>query len=155
VIEDEPWKTPNAESLDKMSTAAWIDGLKLSDLSRRLLRLQYTADNGVATEVQSYLGNLAQVKGGGIEKYWSDTEVYRLKGGNQQFAFRLAKELGDDRLRLGTPIREITATKSGMAIVDSRGTRYEADDVVLAIPPSTWPMVKVNPALPDDLKPQM
>ena len=66
---DEPWKSPDAERLDKRTTAAWIDGLKLSDLARKLLTLQYTADNGVATAQQSYLGNLAQVKWGGLEKY--------------------------------------------------------------------------------------
>jgi monoamine oxidase len=155
VIEDEPWKTPDAERLDKLSTAAWIDGLKLSDLASKLLTLQYTADNGVATELQSYLGNLAQVKGGGIEKYWTDTEVYRLKGGNQQFALRFAKELGDDRVQLGTPVREIAATNTGMAVIDARGARHEADDVVLAIPPSTWSTIKFTPAFPADLKPQM
>ena len=29
------------------------------------------ADNGMVTEWQSYLANLAMVKGGGLEKYWS------------------------------------------------------------------------------------
>jgi hypothetical protein len=41
-------------------------------------------------EWQSYLGNLAMVKGGGLEKYWTESEVYRCKGGNQQLATRLA-----------------------------------------------------------------
>ncbi len=45
-----------------------------------------TADNGVVTEWQSYLGNLAMVKGGGLEKYWTESEVYRCQGGNQQLA---------------------------------------------------------------------
>jgi monoamine oxidase len=152
---DEPWKTPEAERQDKRSTATWIDELKISDLGRKLLRLQYMADNGVATELQSYLGNLAQVKGGGIEKYWTDTEVYRLKGGNQQFALRFAKELGNDRVLLGCPVREITATQAGMLVIDARGDRHEADDVVLAIPPSTWSKIKFTPAMPAELKPQM
>ena len=152
---DEPWKSPDAERLDKRTTAAWIDGLKLSDLARKLLTLQYTADNGVATVQQSYLGNLAQVKGGGLEKYWTDTEVFRLKGGNQLFALQFAKELGDERLTLDCPVREITATNSGMLVVDTEGRRHEADDVVLAIPPSTWSMIKFTPALPQELTPQM
>ncbi|MEK6261043.1 MAG: FAD-dependent oxidoreductase [Planctomycetota bacterium] len=152
---DEPWKSPDAERLDKRTTAAWIDGLKLSDLARKLLTLQYTADNGVATAQQSYLGNLAQVKGGGLEKYWTDTEVCRLKGGNQQFALRFAKELGDERLTLDCPVHEITATDKGMTVVDAEGRKHEADDVVLAIPPSTWPTIKFTPALPRELVPQM
>ena len=35
--------------------------------------LTTSANNGVATSMQSYLGNLSQVKGGGLEKYWSDS----------------------------------------------------------------------------------
>ena len=34
---DEPWRSPDAERLDKRTTAAWIDSLKLSDLARKLL----------------------------------------------------------------------------------------------------------------------
>lgn len=90
----------------------------------------------MATAQQSYLGNLAQVKGGGLEKYWTDTEVFRLKGGNQQFAQRFAKELGDERVTLDCPLREITSTDRGMTVVDAEGRTHTADDVVLAIPPS-------------------
>ena len=53
-----------------------------------------TADNGVITEWQSYLGNLAMVKGGGLEKYWTESEVYRCKGGNQQLARKLVTAIG-------------------------------------------------------------
>ena len=55
------------------------------------------ADNGVVSEWQSYLGNLAMVKGGGLEKYWTESEVYRCKGGNQQLATKLAAAIGAPR----------------------------------------------------------
>ena len=62
-----------------------------------------TADNGVISEWQSYLGNLAMVKGGGLEKYWTESEVYRCKGGNQQLArqprSRHRQRAGDDAAR--------------------------------------------------------
>ena len=155
VVADEPWKTPDAERLDKLTTAEWIRRLEISPLAKTLLTLQFMTDNGVATSLQSQLGNLAQVKGGGLEKYWTDTEVYRLKGGNQQFALRFAKELGDERLTLNCPVREITATGAGMTVVDAEDNRHEADDVVLAIPPSVWSTIKFSPALPKILDPQM
>jgi monoamine oxidase len=155
VITDEPWKTPDAERLDRLTTAEWIRGLKMSSLAKTLLSVQFMSDNGVAASQQSQLGNLAQVKGGGLEKYWTDTEVYRLKGGNQQFALQFAKELGDERVTLDCPVREITATDKGMTIVDAEGRTHTADDVVLAIPPSTWTTIKFIPALPKELTPQM
>ncbi len=155
VNSDEPWNTPDARALDLRTTAAWIQGLKLSDVARSLLTLQLTANNGVETERQSYLGNLTQVKGGGLDKYWSDTEVYRLKGGNQQFALRFAAKLGTDRLMLDCPIREIETTDHKICVVDVRNRRHEADDLVLAIPPSTWSTIRFTPDLPKELTPQM
>ena len=84
---DEPWTAANAEALDKR-TLGVVDqtGSSASPLCKSALHAMMTADNGVVTEWQSYLGNLAMVKGGGLEKYWTESEVYRCKGGNQQLA---------------------------------------------------------------------
>lgn len=151
----EPWTTADAKSLDQRSTAAWIASLELSELAQKLITQQLTVENGVATQLQSYLGNLAQVKGGGLERYWTDTELYRMKGGNQQFALRLASELGDQRLRLDCPIRQIVANKTVVVAIDAAGDHHEADDLVLATPPSTWSKIKFFPELPKTLLPQM
>lgn len=154
VVVDEPWLTPQAKQLDQLSTAGWIDRLEMSPTAKALMTVQFTATNGVATEKQSYLGNLAQVCGGGLEKYWTDTEVYRLKGGNVQYAERMATELGRD-VYLNCPVREITTTEKAVIVVNGEGERYEADDVVLAIPPSVWSTIKFSPGLPAVLNPQM
>ena len=50
------------------------------------------ANSGVATAWQSYLGNLTMVKGGGLEKFWTETEVYRCAGGSQQLV--MARQVG-------------------------------------------------------------
>ncbi|HAC89754.1 MAG TPA: hypothetical protein DCF63_03855 [Planctomycetaceae bacterium] len=150
-----PWMTADARRLDLRSTADWITNLEISKLAKKLLTLQFTVDNAVATERQSYLGNLAQVKGGGLERYWIDTELYRLKDGNQQFALRLASELGDQRIQLDCPICKIISTKTAMVAIDAAGNRYEADDIVLATPPSTWSKIQFTPELPKILVPQM
>ena len=151
----QPWLSPQAEQLDRTSTAVWLDRQELSEFAHRLFTLRLTSSNGVATSRQSYLGNLAQIKGGGLEKYWTDSEVFRLKGGNQQFALRFARELGDDRLKLACPITEILATDQGVRVVDFAGKKYEADDLVLAIPPSTWSTIRFEPPLPQELVVQM
>ncbi|AMV33528.1 Putrescine oxidase [Pirellula sp. SH-Sr6A] len=152
---EEPWKSIDAAKLDRRTTADWIADLPVSDLAKRLLTLQFTSDNGVSASRQSHLCNLAQVKGGGLDRYWTDTELYRLDGGNQSYAHRLAEELGDQRLRLDCPIREIQIHKQHVTIVDAGGERHEADDVVLATPPSTWSSIRFTPELPETLLPQM
>jgi monoamine oxidase len=155
VVLEEPWLTPDARRLDQLSTAAWINRLEMSAVAKALLTVQLTANNGVATDRQSYLGNLAQVRGGGLEKYWTDTEVYRLREGNQQYAERMAKELGPERVRLNCPAREVISKENRMVVVDGEGREYEADDVVLAVPPSAWSTIKFSPGLPETLNPQM
>ena len=152
---DEPWATENAEQLDRRTTSEWIDGLGLSDLATKLVNVQFESENGVTTAQQSYLGNLVAVKGGGLEKYWTETEVYRLKGGNQQFAFRLARELGDERISLNCAVKQITADGDLMSVVDVSGRKHDAEEVVLAIPPSIWPTIEFIPSLPKQLTPQM
>lgn len=152
---DEPWKSPDAETLDKRTTADWIEDIQVSELAKRLLTLQFTSDNGVATRQQSYLCNLAQVKGGGLDRYWIDTELFRLDGGNQQIAHHLAKELGQQRIQLDCPVQEIHVNDRGIVAIDATGIRHEADDIVLSAPPSTWSRLRFYPELPDVLKPQM
>lgn len=155
VVADEPWKTPDAVRLDQTSTGDWIGRQEISALAKALLAAQLTATNGVAVARQSYLGNLSQVRGGGLEKYWTDTEVYRLQGGNQQYAERFAAELGQDRIHLNCPVKEITINDGGVVVIDKEGQKHQADEVVLAVPPSVWPQIQFTPGLPEALKPQM
>lgn len=155
VVPEAPWETPDAVALDRRTTLDWIAGLDISELAKSLLAAQFTADNSVAVERQSHLGNLAQVRGGGLERYWDETEVYRCQGGNQQFATKLAEAVGQDRIHLGCPISRIVVTDTRVTLSDAAGRTYEADDVVLTAPPSTWHKITIAPALPADLAPQM
>ena len=63
------------------------------------------ADNGTPSMEQSLLGILAMVKGGGLDRYWTETEVYRCHDGNQRLAekFREAD--------LGPPIRQYNSNR--------------------------------------------
>ncbi len=85
-----PWSTANAVALDRRSLGEWIAEQSVSPLCRIGIDAQMTADNGMTTAWQSYLGNLAMIKGGGVEQYWTETEVYRCAGGTQQLALHLA-----------------------------------------------------------------
>lgn len=155
INEEEPWKSPNAAELDRRSTADWIESLGLSPLTKLAITTELAADNGAATARQSYLGNLTQVKGGGLEKYWEESEVYRCKGGNDLLAKKLLEEVGPHNVQLGRPVTEINVVGSRVTVRCADGTVVEADDVVLSVPPSVWNKIKITPALPTELKPQM
>jgi monoamine oxidase len=113
-----------------------------------------TADNGVDADQQSLLANLAMVAGGGFESFWTDSEVYRCAEGNQSLAHKLAEAIGRDRIRLKAPISRIERDENRVRV--SVGEEVlEGDEVVLAVPPSVWPSIDLEPALPDGLLVQM
>jgi monoamine oxidase len=94
---EQPWKSEKAEELDKQTVADWLKTLQVSDLGRKAIATQFIVDNGMDISKQGLLGLLAAVKGGGLEKYWTDSEVYRCKTGNQSLAKKLAEKIGDKR----------------------------------------------------------
>lgn len=153
---DQPWAAPDAERLDRTSIKEWIDAQEaFSPEVKRLMWVNQTSDNGQDAARQSLLGQLAAVAGGGGEKYWTESEVYRCKGGNDQLAHRLAKEIGLERIVLGLPVRAVTA-KRDMLVVEARDGRIlECDDVILTAPPPTWKRIEFSPSLPSAMNPQM
>ncbi len=152
---DRPWTAANAEALDRRSIGSWIDGLSVSPMCKAGIRAMTMADNGVVTEWQSYLGNLAMWKGGGLEKYWTDSEVYRCKGGNQQLAMKLAAGIGLAKILTRTPVRSVSMNDRGARVLLATGKTLEADRVILTAPPSTWNRIAFDPGLPPTLAPQM
>ncbi len=144
---DAPWTSPKAAELDKMSISQRLAKIECSELAREGAGAQLTGDNGVADEKASFLGMLAAIKGGGLEKYWTETEVYRCKGGNNSLSGAFAKDLGD-RINTRLPVRsiEIKGDKAVVTCADNR--TIECDHVVLAVPPSAWGRIKINPSLP-------
>ena len=151
----EPWKIPDAAALDARTLAAWIEARDTSAQCKAALHAMMTADNGVITEWQSYLANLAMVKGGGLEKYWTESEVYRCRGGNQQLATKFAAALGAGRVLTRTPVRAVSATDRGVRVTLASGKVLEAEHVIVTAPPPVWNRIAFDPVLPPDLAPQM
>jgi len=152
---DQPWTAANAAALDRRTLASFISALDASPLCKAGLRAMMTADNGVITEWQSYLGNLAMVKGGGLEKYWTESEVYRCKGGNQQLARKLVTAIGATRVLTRTPVSSIAVSDSGVRVTLVGGKVLEAEHAILTAPPSVWNKIAIDPVLPAGLAPQM
>lgn len=152
---DEPWKRADAVLYDRRSTRSLLEAMELSPLGILAAETLITADNGMSTAEQSLLGNLAVVKGGGLEAYWTDSESYRCAGGNQRLAIKLAAAVGANRLRLETPVKSIDSTGSIVKMTTASGDVIEADFVVLAVPPSVWSSIAFTPAIFATGTPQM
>jgi len=151
---DAPWEDPLADEIDGRSIAGWIDSLDIPERARRAIWINQTSDNGQDAARQSLLGQLAVVKGGGLERFWTESEAYRCEGGNQQLANALGRAIGAERLHLGDGVREIV--RGGGAVTVRTGSHeFACEDVVLAVAPSVWSRVALHGALPESLTPQM
>jgi monoamine oxidase len=152
---DRPWLADDAVALDLKTVGDWLRDLSCSALCRRAIDAMLTADNGVRTEWQSYLGHLAMVKGGGVEAFWTESELYRCKGGNQQLAGKLADGVGRERITLQMPVTQVQTSSSGARVRLADGRMLEADQVVIAVPPNTWNRIAFDPVLPAHIHPQV
>lgn len=152
---DEPWKAEGAEALDKKTVADWLKSTEMGDLCRKVVEANLVADNGAALDRQSYLGLLTAVAGGGFDKYWTETEVCRCKGGNQQLAHKLADGFGKDRITLKLPVTKIEQRGDKVVVTCADRRTLECDEVILAVPPSVWSKISFTPDFPAALKPQM
>jgi len=168
----EPWTNANSAWLDETSLANWLASLKcptgISKKGRAALEQQLVADNGRTAAEQSLLGVLAMIKGHGVDRYWTDTEVYRCIGGNDQLAQRFRDELGDGVVHTGIKVTAISEKKGVVTVELAHTTEQDeendlepepnsrtpnahkrkqlkpvrADEVILAIPPSVWHLIQ-------------
>ncbi|MBK9119117.1 MAG: FAD-dependent oxidoreductase [Phycisphaerales bacterium] len=153
---DRPWLSTDAARLDQQSVAEWLAAQRdISPLCRRAFEVQLEADNTVPLVRQSLLGLLACIRGGGLEKYWTESEAFRCRGGNQQLAHRLRAALGEEHLRLECPVAAVRSDDRGVVVEAASGECLTADAVVVAVPPSVWDRIRFEPALPAQLRPQM
>jgi monoamine oxidase len=75
--------------------------------------------------------------------------AFRIAGGNDQVASRLAGELGD-RVRLSTPVSSVLVHENEVVIAGG-GQSFVADAVVLAVPLPVLSRILVEPMLPAGL----
>jgi monoamine oxidase len=142
----EPWTNRNAKALDHISIWDWISRAKCSEMCKHAISVMLYADNGIPTSEQSLLAVLAMVKGGGLDRYWTDTELFRCDGGNQKLAECFRDSLNkDERIVVeGAPVESISSTGTRIRVTVKNGPPDEADDVVLAIPPAVWHTIRID-----------
>ncbi|MEZ5407540.1 MAG: FAD-dependent oxidoreductase, partial [Acidimicrobiales bacterium] len=147
----EPWLSQDAADLDRRTVEAEIHALAAADTPARLaLELLIDNDNGAPMKDQSYLGLLTLIRAGrmgntekGRRGYWELTETHRCARGNQALADRLADAIGSG-LNLRTPVTSITMLNDGVQVT-AGGATTDYDYAVLAVPPSMWGHIAVNP----------
>lgn len=141
-----PWTDPRALVLDQENVYDFVMDTKWPRLCKDAILQQLESDNGVSAKNQSLLGLLSMVRGGGMERYWVDTEVYRCKKGTQALSliFAAVLEKWDCPIQYKSPVTRIDVLEDAVRIsTDTRNDLPPFHDVVLAIPPSTWSKISV------------
>lgn len=152
---DRPWRSPRAADLDARSLEHWIERLDVSPRCKQLIAIQMTGINGLIPAWQSFLGILAIVRGGGLQKFWDETDTLHCVGGAGQLADRLTmslrERLGPDAVQWQRVVQAIRVERDKVHVELTDGSRWSADDVVLTAPPSTWNKMAFDPPLPPQL----
>lgn len=143
----EPWSGEAAENLDHTSLAAAAAGWDVSETVRHAALTLLANDNAMRPDRTSYLGTLTAIAGGGYERFWTESEVYRCAEGNQTLAFKLAEAIGGG-IQLGCAVEEIQLRSGSASAKDTKGNLHEADCIVLTVPPPAWRNFKVDPPIP-------
>ncbi len=151
---DAPWAHAYAAALDTRHVSGWIDEQRASEIARHACRVLFATDMGVPTARQSLLAMLAQISGGGLEAYWTQSESYRCRGGNARLAEELARAIGEERVLLNSPAERVRWSDRGVEVT-AGGRTLAADRAVIAVPPSVWRTIRFEPPLPPGLAPQM
>ena len=150
-----PWESEGAAAIDARSLAEFVREQAPTADAYAVIAAHLGSDNGAPLEKQALLGMLAMVKGGGLEKFWTETEVARCLEGNDRLATEFAKAIGPARIHLNSPVLAVRMTATGVEVADALGRTWTAERVVLSAPPTTWSRMQFTPALPEGLAPQM
>jgi monoamine oxidase len=154
----EPWTNRNAKHLDRVSLTDWLRGAKCSPLCKQAIAEMMAADNGIPAAEQSLLGVLAMVKGGGLDRYWTDSELFRCVGGNQRLAEKFRDYLNrrPNTVTLNAVAQRVERVGNKVKVsveIEGKNEVITADEVILAVPPSVWyKIVFTDPELAAHLK---
>ncbi|MBL8825920.1 MAG: FAD-dependent oxidoreductase [Planctomycetaceae bacterium] len=150
-----PWLSADAKQIDAQSLDDWIRGLDVDDRVKQLIAIQMTGINGLIPAWQSLLGILAIVRGGGLQKFWDETDTLHCVGGAQQLAIKLQQSFvarcGNEACQLNLPVEAIRRRRDHWQVSFADGRTWEADEIVLTAPPSTWSKIAFEPTLPPEL----
>lgn len=137
---DAAWQHPDAESLDSLSLADWMDRI-WSEQTRRLLRLAAHAVFAMEPERISMLQFLAYVQSAGglmdLLEVEGGAQQTRIAGGTQQLSEGLAARFRDcgGELLLGEPVT-VLDQDAERALVVTPDRELEADRVIVAMAPA-------------------
>jgi len=145
-----PWDAPEAESWDRESTGAWIDGNVMTHLARKSMEVSVRSIFSSEPAEVSMLQFLFYVRSAGGLMRLVDVEggaqELRIVGGAMGVSIRLVEALRQP-IRFGEPVVAIEQDPEGVRVRVGSDV-VSAQRVVVTVPPHLMGSVAFMPALP-------
>ncbi len=153
-----PWMAPKAASWDGQTFASWILRNTRTAAARQLFELATEAVWAAEPADVSLLHILFYThSGGGFDTLLGTgggAQQDRFHGGSQRLALLMAEQLGEERLRLGAPVRRIEHGADRVSLHadgpggEPDGLIVRARRAIVAIPPTLAGRIAYDPPLP-------
>ena len=155
---EQPWLAPRAIDWDGQTFATWIKRNTKTAAARSLFELATEAVWAAEPSDVSLLHVLFYTRSGSGFNTLLGTDggaqQDRFHGGSQLLALLMAAQLGEDRVRLGAPVRRIAHGEDGVTIhADGPGGEFgglavSARHAIVAVPPTLAGRIAYDPPLP-------
>ncbi|MFE7418198.1 flavin monoamine oxidase family protein [Rhodococcus sp. NPDC057529] len=146
-----PWASPAASELDRQTLDEWLRTHTGDPEALAFWAAVVPALFSAQPAEMSLLHFLFYIKSGGMIDMLVGTtggaQELRVVGGTHQISERLAAELGDEVVRLNSPVHTIAHDDSGVRVEFDGGT-VSAAQAIVAIPPTLAGRLRYRPALP-------
>ncbi|KAK0562808.1 hypothetical protein OC861_005120 [Tilletia horrida] len=154
-----PWNTSKTTNAwDNQSFGSWLDGRLLTPIARAILDTATTAIFSAEADELSLLYTVAYIAAGGnsttpgtfdrLTSTANGSQMYRVVGGTEILASKLASKLGSGKVALNSPVQSVTKKSDGTYSVKTRGGKaYSAKHVIVAMSPPVAAKINYSPAL--------
>lgn len=132
--------------IDKMSWWRYLvnNGISGRDLDVR--ELLDSTDFGESIRKVSAFSALSEY----AESSEKNEMDYKIKGGNSQLAFKMAKAIGEDKILLNHEVISVVQSGETVTVTCKNGFKIEADKVICTVPTFALSKIIWNPLLPQD-----
>lgn len=154
---DAPWATPGAAELDGQTFATWLRRNVRTGAARDLFELATEAVWAAEPADVSLLHVLFYVHSGNgfnaLVGTGGGAQQDRFHGGSQRLALTMAAQLGEERLRIGAPVRAIEHGAGGVVLraggrAGEAALTVRARRAIVAVPPTIAGRIAYDPPLP-------
>ncbi|GKT50799.1 amine oxidase [flavin-containing] [Colletotrichum spaethianum] len=148
---EEPWRTPDAERLDRVTVHEWVKKGAWTQATIDMASLAVETTIGQNTSCISMLHAMFFFKS--VVNFTSalssenGAQNHFIWGGGQAIAKKLVEHLGDEVVHLEEPVRGISYTESVATIRTGKST-YRSRRIISAIPPGNILKIHFEPRLP-------